>query len=160
MNDPSVITLNTKSRKHQPKFFSVEPTNDYSSRYFPDRVGSSAQQGSNIRAMFRGRENLSHKYTGTISNKIVSIFLHQREKSEGHALSDTQRCSLVLSFKNGGNKERTYEYIKQRDLALSSKSQNVYHNKYMPSALNTVADMDSRKNQTTKSDAFIPKFFK
>ena len=112
-----------------PNFFSIEPTNDYSNRCFPDRVGSSLQQGSNIRAMVRGRENLTHKCTGTTSNKIGSIFLHQREKSESHTLPDRQQSSLVLPFENGRNKERTYDQIEQRDLALSSKSQYVYHSR-------------------------------
>ena len=45
-----------------PKFFSVEPTSNYSNRCFPDRVGSSLQWGSNIRAMVRGREILTQMY--------------------------------------------------------------------------------------------------
>ena len=104
-------------------FFSVEPTNDYSNRCFPDKVGCSLQQGSNIRAMVRGKENLSHKCAGTTSNKIGPIFLHQKEKSESHTLPDRQQGNLVLPFENWGNKERTNDLAEQRDLSLSSKSQ-------------------------------------
>ena len=112
-----------------PKFFSVEPTSNYSNRCFPDRVGSSLQWGSNIRPMVRGRENLTHECAGTTSNKNGSIFIHQREKGKSHTLSDTQKGNLVLPFENGGNKEREYEQIEQRDLALSSKSQYGYHSR-------------------------------
>ena len=69
-------------------FFSIEPKSNYSNRCFPERVGSSLQWGSNIRAMVRGRENLTHKSAGTTSNKTGSIFLHQREKGESYTLSD------------------------------------------------------------------------
>ena len=73
---------------------------------------SSLYGSSNIRAMVRKRENLPHKCAWTTSNKIDSIFLHQREKRENHTLSD-----------------RVYDWIKQRDLSLSSKSQYVYHSR-------------------------------
>ena len=73
---------------------------------------SSLYGSSNIRAMVRERESLPHKCAWTTSNKIDSIFLHQREKSENHTLSD-----------------RVYDQIKQTDLALSSKSQYVYHSR-------------------------------
>ena len=79
--------------------------------------------------MVRGREILIHKCTGTTSNKTGSILLHQREKVENHTLSDRQQGSLVLPFENGGNKERKYDQIEQRDLALSSKSQYGYHSR-------------------------------
>ena len=59
----------------------------------------------NIRAMVRGRENLIHKYVGTTSNKIGSVFLHQSEKNENHTLPDRQQGSLVLPFQNGENEE-------------------------------------------------------
>ena len=73
---------------------------------------SSLYGSSNIRTMVRERENLPHKCAWTTSNKIGSIFLHQREKSENHTFSD-----------------RVYDQIKQRDMALSSKSQYVYHSR-------------------------------
>ena len=92
-------------------------------------MGSSLQWGSNIRAIVRGREILTHKCAGTTSNKTGSIFLHLREKGESHTLSDRQQGSLVLPFENGGNKERKYDQIEQRDLALSSKSQYGYHSR-------------------------------
>ena len=79
--------------------------------------------------MVRGREILTHKCAGTTSNKTGSIFLHLREKGESHTLSDRQQGSLVLPFENGGNKERKYDQIEQRDLALSSKSQYGYHSR-------------------------------
>ena len=102
-----------------PHFLSTEVTNYSSNRCFSDSVG--------CRAVVRGRENLTHKYAGTTSNEIGSIFLHPRGKSESHTLSDRQQGSLVLRFENGEEKERTYDQIKQRYLALSSKSQCVYH---------------------------------
>ena len=37
-----------------PNFFLIAPTSSYSNRHFPDRVGTSLQRGSNIRAMVRG----------------------------------------------------------------------------------------------------------
>ena len=37
-----------------PNFFLIAPTSNYSNRHFPDRVGTSLQRGSNIRAMVRG----------------------------------------------------------------------------------------------------------
>ena len=110
-------------------FFSFQPTSNFSNRCFPDRVGSSLQWVSNIRIMVRGRENLAHKCAVTISHKIGSIFLNQREKSESHTLIDRQQGHLALPFENGGNKERIYNQIEQRDLALSSKSQYVYRNR-------------------------------
>ena len=112
-----------------PNFFSIETTSNYSNRCLPDRVGSSLHWGSNIRALVRGREKLTHKCSGTTSNEIGSIFLHQREKCESHSLSDRQQGSLVLTFENWGNKERKYDQIEQRDLALSSKSQNCNHSR-------------------------------
>ena len=143
-------------------FFSFEPTSNFSNRCFPDKVGSSLQCGSNIRVMVRGRENLAHKCVATISNKIDSIFLHQREKSESHTLIDKEQGRLVLPFENGGNKERTYYQIEQRDLALSSKSQYVYHSR-IP-AVRTEYSSSQRiksrkKKQTLQSGFFIPKFF-
>ena len=144
-----------------PKFFSVEPTSNYSNRCFPDSVGSSLQWGSNIRPMVRGRENLTHECAGTTSNKTGSIFIHQREKGKSHTLSDRQKGNLVLPFENGGNKEREYEQIEQRDLALSSKSQYGYHSRI--SVFSTEYSSRQRikkKNQTLQSGFFIPKFFK
>ena len=85
--------------------------------------------GSNIRAMVRGRENLTHKCAGTTSNKAGSIFLHQRKKSESNTISDRQQESFILPFENEGNKERTYDQIEQRDLALFSKKQYGYHSR-------------------------------
>ena len=97
-------------------------------------MGSSLQWGSNIKGIVKGRENLinvrkPYKCAGTTSDKTGSIFLHQREKGESHTLSDRQQGSLVLPFENGGNKERKYDQIEQRDLALSSKSQYGYHSR-------------------------------
>ena len=109
--------------------FSAELTSNYSNGYFPDRVGSSLQWGSNIREMVRGRENLTHKCSGTASNRIGSIFLHHGGKGESHTLSDRRQGTLVLPFENGGNKERTCDQIEQRNLILSSKSQNGYHSR-------------------------------
>ena len=83
-----------------PNFLSIEITNNYSSRCFPDRVGSILQWGSNVRAMVRGIENRTHKSAGTTSNKIGFIFLHQREKGESHTLPDKQPGSLVFLFEN------------------------------------------------------------
>ena len=110
-----------------PNFVLIKPTNYYSNRCVLERIGSSLQRGSNIRAMVIGRENFTNKFAGTTSNKIGSIFLYQREKGESHTLSGRQQGSLVLLFENGGggrgSKERTYDQIEQLDLALSSKSQ-------------------------------------
>ena len=86
-------------------FLSAEPTNDFSSRCFPDRVESSLQGGSNNREMVRGGENFVHKCAGTTSNMIGSIFLQQIERSERHTLSDRQQGGLVLPFGNGTNNE-------------------------------------------------------
>ena len=100
-----------------PNFFSVEPTNDYSNRWFPEGVGSSLQRGSNIRAMVRGGENRAYKCAGTISNNI-------------HSLSDWQQGSPVLPFESGRNKERTNDQI----LALIWHyllNHNVYHSKIL-----------------------------
>ena len=77
------------------ELFLNETPNDYSNRSFPDRVGSSTQRGSKTRTMVRRRENFTHKYVGTTSNKIGSIFLHQKEKSEIHTLLDRQQGNLV-----------------------------------------------------------------
>ena len=109
--------------------FSAEPNGNYSNGYFPDRVGSSLQWSSNIREMVRGRENLTHKCSGTASNKFGSIFLHHVGKGESHTLSDRQQGSLVLPFENGGKKERTCDQIEHRNLILSSKSQYGYHSR-------------------------------
>ena len=102
--------------------------------------------------MVRGRENLAHKCAVTISHKIDSIFLHQREKSESHTLIDKQQGRLVLSFENGGNKEGTYNPIEQRDLALSSKSQHVYHSR-IP-AVSTEYSSSQRINSSKKNRLF------
>ena len=85
-----------------PNFLPVEPTSNYSNRCFLARVGSNLRCGSNIKVMVRGRENLTHKCAATTSNKTGSIFLHQREMSERHTLSDRQQGSLVLPFEMGG----------------------------------------------------------
>ena len=135
-----------------PKFFSVEPTSNYSNRCFPDRVGSSLQWGSNIKGIVKGRENLinvrkPYKCAGATSDKTGSIFLHQREKGESHTLSDRQQGSLYL-FKLGGTKnehmirlsKEMWHYLLNRNMAITAE--------YLPSVLNTVADRKSRKNQT------------
>ena len=125
-----------------PNFFPVEPANRYSKRCFTDKVRSSLQRGSNIKAMVRGSENLAHSCPETTRNKICSIFLRQREMSESHTLldrqqgslvllSERQQCSLVFSFEDGRKKNRKNwgNKYEQRDLVLSSKSQYVYHNR-------------------------------
>ena len=100
-----------------PNFFPVEPANRYSKRCFTDKVRSSLQRGSNIKAMVRGSENLAHSCPETTRNKICSIFLRQREMSESHTLldrqqgslvllSERQQCSLVFSFEDGRKKNR------------------------------------------------------
>ena len=104
------------------------------------------------------RENLALICTVTAGNKIGSIFFHQREKSESHTLSDRQQGSLVLPFKNGGNKKNTYEQIMQKDLALSSKSQYVHHSR-IP-AFSTEYSIRQGEKQAFQSGFFIPKFFK
>ena len=101
--------------------------------------------------MVRGRENLAHKCVVTISHKIGSIFLHQREKSESHTLIDKEHGLLVLPFENGGNKEWTYYQIEQRDLALSSKSQYVYHSR-IP-AVRTEYSSSQRIKSRKKTDS-------
>ena len=93
--------------------------------------------------MVRGRENLAHKCAVTFSHKIGSIFLHQREKSESHTLTDRQQGSL---------RERTYNQIEQRDLALSSKSQYVYHSR-IP-AVSTEYSSSQRIKSRKKSRLF------
>ena len=135
-----------------PNFFSFEPTSNFSTRCSPDRVGSSLQWGSNIKVMVRGRVNLAHECAVTISHKIGSIFLHQREKSESHTLIDRQLGRLVLPFQNGGNKERTYNQIEQRDLALSSKSQYVYHSR-IPAASTEYSSSQRIKSRKKKTDS-------
>ena len=137
--------------------FSAELTSNYSNGYFPDRVGSSLQWGSNIREMVRGRENLTHKCSGTTSNKIGSIFLYQTEKGESHTLSDKQQDSLVLPFENGGNKEQTYDQIEQRYLALSSKLQYGYDIR-IP-AFNTEYSSRQRKKPDSSEWLLHPKVF-
>ena len=97
-------------------FFSVEPTSDFSNRYFPDMVGRSLQRGSNIRAMVRRGENLIQKSVATTCNKIGSIFLHQMEKKESHTLQNTQQGSLDLPLEDERNKKQPYDQIKQKDL--------------------------------------------
>ena len=107
--------------------------------------GSSLQQGSNIRAMFNGRANLTHECVGTTSNKTDSIFLHQREKSESHTLSDRQQGSLVLTFENGRTKKEhmvkssreIWHYLLNHNMSITVE--------YLSSVLNTVADRASRK---------------
>lgn len=92
-------------------------------------MGSSLQQVSNIKVMIRAVENLADKSIGTTINKFSSIFLHQRKSRKNHALSDKEQCNLVLFFKNEAKKEHTFGQIKQRDLAISSKPQSVYHSR-------------------------------
>ena len=73
---------------------------------------SSLQRCSNIRAMVRRGEDLTHKCAGTTSNEIGSIFLHQKEKGESHTLPDMQQSSLVLPFENGGGGTTNKHIIK------------------------------------------------
>ena len=146
-----------------PKFFSVEPTSNYSNRCFPDRVGSSLQWGSNIKGIVKGRENLinvrkPYKCAGTTSDKTGSIFLHQREKGESHTLSDRQQGSLYL-FKLGGTKnehmirlsKEMWHYLLNRNMAITAE--------YLPSVLNTVADRESRKKPDPSEWLLHPKVF-
>ena len=129
----------------QPNFFSIEPLNDYSNRCFPDRVRSILQQGSNIRKMVRGRENHTHKCAGTTSDKIGSIFSHQREKSESHTLSDRQQGNLALSFENRGKKERTHIRL-SKDICNYILNGIVFMTvEHLSSVLNKVLDSKSRK---------------
>ena len=86
-------------------------------------------QGGKQYAMGFKHQGNGKRKRETTSNKTGSIFLHQREEGESHTLSDGQQGSLVLLFENGGNKERKYDQIEQRDLALSSKSQYGYHSR-------------------------------
>ena len=142
-----------------PNFFSIEPTNDYSNRCFPDSVGSSLQQSSNIKAMVRGRENLTHKCGGNISNKIRSIFLLQREKSENHTYFDRQQGSLVLPFENGETKneymvklsKKIWHYLLNHNMSITAE--------YLSSVLNTVADRESRKKPDSSEWLLHPKVF-
>ena len=130
-------------------FFSFEPTSNFSNRCFPDKVGSSLQCGSNIRVMVRGRENLAHKCVATISNKIDSIFLHQREKSESHTLIDKEQGRLVLPFENGGNKEHIIRLSKEIWHYLLNR--NMYITvEYLPSGLNTVAARESSQEKKNR----------
>ena len=109
--------------------------------------------------MVRGRENLTHKCSGTTSNKIGSIFLHQTEKGESHTLSDKQQGSLVLPFENGvGTKNKNMIKL-SKDIQHYPLNYNMaMTSEYLPSILNTVADRE--KNKTLQSGFFIPKFFK
>ena len=95
--------------------------------------------------MFNGRANLTHECVGTTSNKTDSIFLHQREKSESHTLSDRQQGSLVLTFENGRTKKEhmvkssreIWHYLLNHNMSITVE--------YLSSVLNTVADRASRK---------------
>ena len=84
-----------------PNFFSIEPTNNYSNRCFPDRVGSSLQ-----RVQTSGQWSEEERTLHINVLELLAIKLDQREKSESQTLSDKQG-SLVLPFENEGNKERT-----------------------------------------------------
>ena len=132
-------------------------------------VGSSLQRGSNIKVIVRGGEKPPHKCTGTTNNQIGSIFPHQIKKRENHSLSDRQGIS-VLPFANETNKERTLDQIKQSDLALSSKLQYVFRSRIAAFSVfrSRIAAFSTKyisiqeimkKNQTSQSDFFIPKFF-
>ena len=122
-------------------------------------VGSSLQRGSNIKVIVRGGEKPSHKCTGTTNNQIGSIFPHQIKKRENHSLSDRQGIS-VLPFANETNKERTLDQIKQSDLALSSKLQYVFRSRIAAFSTKYISIQEiMKKNQTSQSDFFIPKFF-
>ena len=129
------------------ELFLIETANDYSNKYFPARVGSSLQWGSNIRAMVRGRENLAYKCTGTISNKIGSISLHQREKSESHTPSEGQKAALSYLLKmEGAKNEYMFKLSKEIWHYLLNHKISVIA-EYLLSVLNTVADRESRKKK-------------
>ena len=131
----------------QPNFFSIERLKDYSNRCFPDRMRSILQRCSNIREMIRRRENHTHKCAGTTSDKVGSIFSHQREKSESHTLSDRQQGNLVLSFENRGNKERTHIKL-SKDICHYILNGIVFIKvEHLSSVLNKVLDSKSRKKK-------------
>ena len=142
MNYQSVITLNTKSRTELTwwienlrfcngrTFFQLRPqiiiqTNASLTGWGAvcNGVRTSGQWSEEERTLLINVLEL-------LAIKLALLaLLHQREKGESHTLSDRHQGSLVLPFENGGDKERAYDQIEQRDLALSSKSQYAYHNR-------------------------------
>ena len=111
-------------------------------------MGSSLQWSSNIRAMVRGRENLTHKCIGTTSSKIGSIFLHQRKKGALSYLlkmGETKNKHMIRL-----NKE-IWHYLLNHIMAITVE--------YLPSVLNTVADRKSRKKTDSPEWLFHAKVF-
>ena len=66
--------------------FSVEPRNYYANRCFPDMVGSSLQQGSNMKAMVRGGQSLANKCAGLLARKLVPFFSPRGKKWKPYTL--------------------------------------------------------------------------
>ena len=121
-----------------PNVFSVKPTNDYSSRCFPDRVGSSLQRVSNNRAMVRGGENLLHKCAGTTSNIIGSISLQQIEQGKAIHFQIDNKAALT--------------YLSKMRL---TRHKHMITAEYLSSVLNTIRDKESKK----KTWLLYPKIF-
>ena len=137
-----------------PNFFSIESTNNYSNRCFPDRVGSSLHRDSNIKTVVRGRENPPHKCARTASNKIGSIFLHQRVKAIHFQIDNKAALSYLLKMGGTKNEHMTklsgdiWHYLLNQNMSITVE--------YLPSVMNT----GNKKKQTLQSGFFIPKFFK
>ena len=102
------------------------------------------QWSSNIWAMVRGRENLTHKCIGTTSSKVGSIFLHQRKKG---ALSYLLKMGETKNRLNKG----IWHYLLTHIMAITVE--------YLPSVLNTVADRKSRKKTDSPEWLFHAKVF-
>ena len=173
MNYHSVITLNTKSRsklawcienltfRNYGTFSQLNPpTNDFSKRCFPGKVGNSLQRSSKIRAIVIERQNLPHKCARNMSNKIGPIFLHQRENSKNYTLWDRQQGSLILSFENGGTKNEHIIKLSKKTWHYLLNPNNVDHGR-IPSFSIEYSSRHGikKKKQTPQSGFLIPKFF-
>ena len=138
-------------------FFSIEPKSNYSNRCFPERVGSSLQWGSNIRAMVRGRENLVLEllaiklvlFSFTKGKRVTAIHFQIDNKA---ALSYLSKMRITKNEHMIRLSKEIRHYLLNRNMAITAE--------YLPPVLNTVANRESRKKQTLQSGFFIAKFFK
>ena len=87
-----------------PNFFSIEPTNNYSNRCFPDRVGSSLQRGSNIRQWSEEKRTLHINVLELLAIKLAPFSFTKGKRVKTIHFQINKKAALSYLFKVGGTK--------------------------------------------------------
>ena len=124
--------------------FSVKPTNYYANRCFPDMAGSSLQWGSNMKAMVRWGQSLANKCGGLLARKLAPFFSPKGKKWKPYTLSKVKRQPCLTFWQWWQqitdmlqSSTKIWHYLPNHNTSIAAE--------YLPSVLNTVADMNIGK---------------